>query len=320
MKAAVIGVGNMGKHHARVYSQIKDCRLVAIVDSNEAIGNEIAKKYNCNFYRTHEELLKKEKPDAISVCVPTSMHYKIASDIIKSDISVLIEKPIASTLEQAAELVRLAKKNNVKLMVGHLERFNPAVQKLKQIVKAGELGEITSLLARRVGLFPPQIKDMDVVIDLAVHDIDIFNYLLEMQPTEVFSNSGKAIGTREDYAGILLKYNGINGLIEVNWITPVKIRLLNITGTKGYAELNYVTQDLIVHESNYEKGHDQFGDFVVKFGEPKKREISIEKEEPLKLEIRHFLESIKNNTEPLTNGEEAIKTLGIALKVIKNRT
>lgn len=318
MKVAVIGAGNMGKHHARVYSEIKDCQFVGIVDANESVGKEVASKYGCQFFKSIEDLLKKIKPDAVSVCVPTSIHHKISSQLIKSGVNILIEKPITSTLEEGNELVSLAKKHNVKLMVGHVERYNPAVRKLKEIVKSGELGEITSILARRVGLFPPQIKDMDVIIDLAVHDIDVISHLLEKQPTEMFSNSGKALGNRHDYADIFLKYNGgINGLIQVNWITPVKIRILNVTGTKGYAELNYITQELLIFESNYEKTYDEFGDFVIKFGKPGKREIRVEKDEPLKLELIHFLNCIKNNREPLTSGEESIKTLDIALRIIK---
>ncbi len=316
MKTAVVGAGNMGKHHARVYTELKGSNLVAIVDTNGK-AKEDAKRLGCNFYKSCNELIENEKPDAVSVCVPTSMHHKIASELIQAGVNVLIEKPISSSVSEANNLVDLSKKHNVKLMVGHIERYNPAVQKLKEIIKAGQLGEITSLLARRVGLFPPQIKDMNVIIDLAVHDIDIFGYLLEKQPIEIFSNSGKAIGNREDYASILLKYNGASGLIEANWITPVKIRLLNVTGTKGYAELNYITQNLVVHESNYEKGHDQFGDFVLKFGEPRRTEVHVEKQEPLKLELQHFLECIKSNKTPITSGEDALKTLDIALKAIK---
>ncbi len=319
MKTAVVGVGNIGKHHARVYSETKDSQLVAVADLNEVIGQEISKKHNCRFYKSHNELIEKEKPDAVSICVPTSLHRQVASDFIKAGVNVLVEKPIAITIEDAKEMESLAKKHNVKLMIGHVERFNPAVQKLKEIIKSGELGTITSLLARRVGLFPPQVRDTNVIADLAVHDIDVFNYLLDSHPTEIFSGKGKALtNNAEDYASIFLKYNGTNGLIEVNWITPVKIRVLNVTGTKGYAELNYITQEISLYNTTYEKGHEKFGEFVLKFSGSPKRDIHVEKKEPLRVEIEHFLDCVKNNKDPLTNGESAIRTLDVAIRAMKN--
>ena len=319
MKTAVIGVGNMGKHHARIYSHLKGSDLVGVADINQTLGKETADLYGCKLYTDYNELIENERPDIISVCIPTSLHHKVAIDCIKAGVNTLIEKPIATTIKEAEEIVALAKQKNVKLMVGHIERFNPAVQKLKEVIKSGQLGNVISILARRVGIFPPKIKDVNVVVDLAVHDIDIFNYLLEKEPTEIFSSAGKAIlDSKEDYADIFLKYNnGVNGLIEVNWVTPVKIRFLNVTGTKGYAELNYITQDLTVYGTEYEKTHDEFGDFLLKFGDPKKIEISVTKSEPLKLELEHFISCVKNNTHPLFTGEDAISALDIALKITK---
>ena len=320
IKVAVIGTGNMGRHHARVYSNIKDAELVGVADINEKQGKEIARENCCKYYKNYKDLISNESPNAISICVPTSLHSKIATETLKSKIHTLVEKPIASTLEEAQKLVYLAKENNVKLMVGHIERFNPAVQKLKEIVKKGSLGDITSILARRVGLFPPQIKDTNVVIDLAVHDIDIFNYILEKDPTEIFSSSGKAIhDTKEDYSDIFLKYGQTNCVIEVNWITPVKIRTLSVTGTGGYAELNYITQDLTVYGTQYEKTHNSFGEFVLKFGTPKKQDIDVKKAEPLNVELEHFINCIKQNKNPLSTGEDAIKALSIALRIVNCR-
>ena len=260
MKAAVIGIGVMGKNHARVYSEMEGVDLVGIADLNQKAGKEIAGKYKCKYYKSHAELLEKEKPDAVSICVPTSLHYKIAKDVIKSGANLLIEKPIADNVEDAVEIVRLAREAKLKLAVGHIERFNPAVQELKRLIDRGKLGKITSIVATRVGLFPPRIKDANVIIDIAVHDIDIFNYLLGKEPVEISAAGGKAlVNDREDYADIFLKYNGTNGFIEVNWITPVKLRMLNVTGTKGYARLNYVTQKLTLYESVYEKTFDEDG-------------------------------------------------------------
>lgn len=319
MRVGVIGTGSMGKNHARIYSGMNGVDLVGIVDLDERAGKSLASRHGCEYYKDHRQFLLKERPDAVSVCVPTSLHYTVSLDVIRHGVNLLIEKPITKNLQDAEEIVSLAKRAGVKLAIGHIERFNPAVQRLKKLIDKGKLGKITSILARRVGLFPPRIKDANVIIDIAVHDIDIFNYLLGKIPVKINASAGKAlVNDREDYADIFLEYNGTNGLIEVNWITPVKIRVLNVTGTKGYAELNYITQDLVMYESIYKKTYDRFGDFVVKFGEPKKRLLHVRKEEPLKLELENFIQAVKNDRQPLVPGEDGLLVLRIATEIIKS--
>ncbi len=318
LKVAVIGLGNMGKHHVRNYHELPDSELTCVCDLQENISNEFAEKYNCNAYTNIEKMIESEIIDAVSITVPTMYHYDIAKKIIEKKINVLIEKPICETVEKANKLIRLAKENNVVIMVGHIERFNPAVIKLKEIIKEGKLGKITSLISRRVGAFPAQIKDANVIIDLAVHDIDIFSYMLDKQPDNIYANAGRAlINGREDYAEILLTYGEQNGMMQVNWITPIRIRQLSITGTKGYAELNYMTQELKLFKSNYHEDHDDFGDFIIKFGNPDTQEIEIEKKEPLAEELTHFLKCIKNSTSPLISGETGVLALKTAIDVMK---
>jgi UDP-N-acetylglucosamine 3-dehydrogenase len=307
----------MGKHHARVYSELKECRLVAVSDIDEEKGKKIAKQYNCMYYKNFQEMLKIDI-DAVSIAVPTVFHKAVALECIKAGKHVLIEKPIADTVENAKEIIEAAKRNRVKIAVGHVERFNPGVQRLKSMMKKGELGTITTVLARRVGVFPPQIKDANVIIDLAVHDIDILNYLLGKTPTRIHAEAGKAlISRREDYADILLKYDGINAFVQVNWITPIKIRSLAITGTKGYAELNYVTQEFMLYKSKYERKFETFED-IVKFAEPEIIRIKVRKSEPLKEELKDFISCIKSNKQPLVSGEDGLKALELALDIVKS--
>jgi len=319
LKVAVIGVGNMGKNHARVYSELNNCDLVAISDLDEEKGKALSERYKCRFYKDYKEMLNNEEIDAVSIAVPTKQHKDVALDVINRKIHLLLEKPIADNIENAEGIVDAAKENNVKLFVGHIERFNPAISKLAQIIKEDRLGKITSIVATRVGGLPTQIKDANVVIDLAVHDIDIINYLIGKDPIEIHANGGEAlIDSMEDYAEIFLKYGDASGFIIVNWITPIKIRRLNVTGTKGYAELDYLTQKLVVYESNYEKSYDDFGDFIVKFGTPNKVEMGIDTKEPLKEEVLEFLECIEKDKEPACNGIIALNALKIALKAIKD--
>lgn len=318
VNVAVIGIGNMGKNHVRVYSELKSASLVAISDLNKD-GHAVAKKTGCRFYKDYNDMLAEEAIDAVSICVPTKLHKKVAMDCIREGTGVLIEKPIADTVENARDIIRAAEKAGVLLTVGHIERFNPAVQKLKSLMKQKKLGQITSIVARRVGAFPPQIKDANVFLDLAVHDIDIFNYLLETAPTKVYSRAGAALnGRREDHAVLIFNYGSATCFLQVNWITPIKLRQLSVTGTKGYAELNYITQDLVIYKSVYERTYDSFGDFVVKFGTPKELKVNLKKEEPLKAELRHFIDCVRGKARPLVTGADGLLALQLSIDAAKS--
>tara|TARA_Y100000310_G_scaffold274049_1_gene289816 strand:- start:722 stop:1684 length:963 start_codon:yes stop_codon:yes gene_type:complete len=313
LRAGVIGVGAMGRHHVRVYSELDSCELVAVSDFDESVKG-IAEEKRCGFYKNYEEMLSSEKLDVVSVCVPTKLHAKVALDCIKHDVNVLVEKPISDNIEDGKRIIEAAEGKKLKLGVGHIERHNPAVKKLKEVIDEGKIGKIISIAARRVGLFPPRVKDVNILVDLAVHDIDVANYLIGKEPDDVYCNAGNALTDgRKDYAELFLNYGGVSAVIQTNWITPVKIRTLNVTGTKGYAELDYVTQSLVLYESNYERTFDDFGEFVVKFGEHSKVKVEVEKEEPLRLEILDFLECVQNDRCPMVSGEEALNALKIAL-------
>jgi UDP-N-acetylglucosamine 3-dehydrogenase len=298
---------------------MKQLKLVAVCDTDKERAEQFADKFNCAAYSDYQEMLDKEEIDAVSIVVPTKFHKEVALDVIEQGKHVLVEKPIADTIENAKEIIHAAKKRNVKLMIGHIERFNPAVIKLKEIVKEGRIGNIISLIARRVGLFPPQMKDANVVIDLAVHDIDIMSYILDKKPELIAARSGKAlISKRDDYAELFLNYAGVNGFVQVNWITPIKIRNLSITGTKGYAEMNYITQELLLYESNYVADLKDFED-VVKFSKPNKVEIGVDSSEPLKNELSAFVKCINENKESPVSGETGLEALRIAIEAIEKK-
>jgi UDP-N-acetylglucosamine 3-dehydrogenase len=317
LNVGVIGIGNMGKHHARVYSEL-GANLVAVSDVNEEIGKETAARLKCKFYRDYNEMLNNENLDAVSIVVPNYLHKEVALACINKGVDVLIEKPIANTIEDAKEIISAAEKANVKVAVGHIERFNPAVLKLKDMLREGWLGKIVSVVIRRVGLYPSQLKDANVVTDLAIHDIDVLNFLLGKGPKEVlFSKAGLALNSkREDYADIMLNFDPELAFIQVNWLTPVKIRNLCITGTNGYAELNYATQELTLFETNLERTFDNFGEFMIKFGASDAKQVPITKDEPLKLEIKSFIDSVENNKECFVTGEDGLRALKVALDIL----
>jgi UDP-N-acetylglucosamine 3-dehydrogenase len=314
LKCAVIGLGNMGKHHARVYKELEKSELIAVSDVNPAIGQKIAENLGCRFYRNYPDMLKNEQLDAVSIAVPTSMHERVASDFVQVGIHVLLEKPIAASIEEARRICSRAEEHRVVLQVGHIEHFNPAVLKLIDLLRNEMLGKLLTIVVRRVGITPPQIKDANVIVDLAIHDIELCNFIINKLPQRVYCRAGTGIlPDREDYADIFLEYNGVNVLIQSNWITPVKIRQMHLTGTRGYAELDFIEQKLSLAETIVERDYDDFGTFVVKLGQSQMKPVQVIRDEPLKLEIEHFLNCITHKTKPVTNGQGAIDALEIAL-------
>lgn len=318
INVAVIGIGSMGIHHARNFSEIDGAKLVAIADIDKNKGLETSEKYHCLFYNDYRKLLENKEITAVTIAVPTFLHYKVTHDCLLFGKHVLVEKPITDKSSEAKRLIQEAKKRNLILGVGHLERFNPAVLELKRYLKRGEIGEIVSLLARRVGLYPPNILDTNVIVDLAIHDIDIFSFLLNLQPEKIFSMGGKTHkGQREDYAQILLSYpKSVNGIIQVNWITPVKIRQLSVTGTKGYIEMDYITQKLKIYRSRFTRGFSSFREFLTKFGTPDVIDISVTGEEPLKAQLRAFTDCVRNGRKYPVDGNVGLSALMVAEKAL----
>lgn len=310
IKVGVIGVGNMGKNHARVYSEIAS--LVAISDINKTVGLEIAKKYNTRFYVNYKEMIKSEQLNVISVVVPTYLHKDVVFDTLKNNIPTLVEKPIASNLFDGQKMFGYAKKNQILLMVGHVERFNPVIIKLKKIIDEGRLGKIISLLAIRVGISPPNADASDVAFDLGIHDVDVFNFLLGRFPekkkilkTKLFSKN------TADSSTLLLEYGKITGMIQTNWITPVKIRKLYVSGVEGYAELDLILQRLVLYDKILNTRFDGSFYELVSLSQTPKKEIYISKKEPLKEELRNFI-SNRNNWES-SNVADAIEALKIVI-------
>ena len=319
MNVGVIGVGNMGKHHARNYSELAGVNLIAVADLDTKCGQEIAAKFKCKHYSDYQEMLKKEKLDLVTIAVPSKLHKKVALDCINAGLHILIEKPIALNVKDAKEIVARAKQKNIKFTVGHIERFNPSVLKLKEMIEKGKLGEITSISTYRIGPMPEQIRDANVVVDIGVHDIDLMNWFYGKMPTEIRAGGGNALNKgRQDYVDIFLKYGNKTGVAKANWITPIKVRKMTVSGTKAYAELNFITQELSVYESNVSMNYDDFGEFVIKFGEPKDQKIiAVDNVEPLKAQIKSFIKAIKENGRPAVTAREAIDALDIACRVDK---
>jgi len=319
LNAGVIGIGSMGRNHARIYAELPGVNLVAVADSNEETTDNITEKYACKPYKDYKEMIENKKLDVISIAVPTKLHKQVALDVIEKGINVLIEKPIAPSVEEGKEIIEFASKNKVKLMVGHIERFNPAVIELKKKLDNNELGKIFKIDVNRVGPFPSRIRDVGVVIDLAVHDLDVIRYLTNSEVEKVHSEIEKQIHTdHEDLLSAILKLkNGVICNLNVNWLTPTKIRKLYITGEKGMFIVNYLNQDLHFYENAEVNNNVNYKDIMMGVSEGKMMKFNVEKKEPLKVEIEHFIDCVKNNKEPIITGEDSIKALELAKNIIE---
>lgn len=304
----------MGRHHARNYFEMPESDLVAISDPN---GNdsELAQRYGAEFFKNYTQMLDEHTPDAVSIAVPTHLHYEIAKDTINRGIPTLVEKPIALTVAEGQELIDLANNNDVILSVGHIERYNPVIDRLKTIIDNGQLGEVLSIESRRVGGFPPVEPKTDVILDLAIHDIDILNYLMNGQGEIREVNGHRTHHSSEtDSTEIVLNYDGVSGIILANWVTPVKIREIVITGSKGYLEANYIKQEIAIYEKMNIVSQNDFAGFVDSFGEPDEHIIRPAKKEPMRRQLSAFILAVKSgNQEGLVSPREALLALDIAI-------
>ncbi len=299
MKAGVIGVGAMGRHHARIYSGIEGVELVGVSDINEDVGEAVAGKYNSEYFPDYHELLR--QVDIVSIAVPTSLHADVALKAAENRVDMLIEKPIADSIENAERIINSCNENGVKTMIGHIERFNPAVIRLRELIDTGVIGEVITISGRRIGPYSPRIRDVGIIIDLAVHEIDTFSYLFGQRAQEVYAIAGNSFHTREDYASILLRYPGNrSGTIETNWLTPRKFRTLTVVGTNCVAQMDYIEQSLTLYK----------GDEI--------HQVDIKKEEPLKVEIKYFIECIKKGVCPKPDGMDGTYVLGVAISAMKS--
>jgi len=318
LKAGVIGIGSMGMHHVRILSGLDQVELISVADKNKSSLENAEKKYKIRTYDDYKEMINKENLDFICISVPTNLHKEVAIACCEKKINVLVEKPIASNSEEAKEIIDAAKRNNVLLTVGHLERFNPAVLELKKKLMNNELGTVYKIEADRLGPYPlGRIKDSGVVIDLAVHDLDIFRFLMDAGVTRIHAETEKRIhSTNEDLLLALLKFdNNVLGVVDVNWLTPMKKRRLCIVGEKGMFEVDYINQSLRYYENSYVATG---GDSPFSISEGRMIKYFIEKKEPLQSEIENFIDCIKNKKEPVVTGEDGLRALMLAELIIKS--
>ena len=293
MKIVQIGTGGWGKNHTRVLSELGV--LVAVCDADSKKSKEYGEKYSVNHYESLDELLTSEEFDGAFVVTPTSTHTEIAKKLLEAKKHVFVEKPMTYKSEDGDRLAKLAEKNKVILTCGYIERFNPAVDVVKKIVNEKKYGELVMLEFHRENRMPLHIKDVGIIYDTSVHDIDTANWLFDDMPQVVFARAGKIKHEHEDFASIMLGYkNDKVAIISSNWITPKKVRKFSAVCTEAIISSDFITQEITV-EKNEES-----------------EIIQNKKEEPLMREIQNFLDSIENKTKQIVKSQEAVNVTKIA--------
>jgi UDP-N-acetylglucosamine 3-dehydrogenase len=304
LKIGVVGVGVMGSNHARVLSEMAGVELVGVVDPDRKQREFVARTLGCAEFADLQALIG-SGVDAVSIAAPTHLHHDIALTCIARGLHVMVEKPIAPTVEEGRAIVAAARRASVTLMIGHVERFNPAVESIKRAIKDQD---ILSIAITRVGPFPPRMSNVGVVIDLAVHDIDLIRWFTDSEIVEIQPQLSSAVAEREDIA--LLQFRTASGVlahINTNWLTPFKARTIHVA-TRD----KYLIGDLLTLQVTECFGFQPDGSYSM-------RHLSVGYAEPLRAELRAFVDAIRDGRPPAVTGEEGVASLEVAIRCLDTR-
>ena len=297
----VVGCGVWGRNHARVYRQIPYTNLQRVSDIDEKCAKEIGVLNGSEYSTDPMDVIGDPEIDMVSVCTPTVNHAEIGLKALEAGKHVLVEKPMTNTLAEARALMDKAEEMGVKLTVGFVERFNPAVSKALELIDEGGIGEVILAHARRVSRRPLRIGDVGVIKDLAIHDIDIVSQVFTDEPETVFCTAGSIAHSFEDYANINLRYNGDrNAFLETNWLTPRVRRDLTITGSEGIITVQYRTQEITI------ENNDELVQPLLPY------------REPLYMELDSFAKAVIEDRMPVVSGMDGYKALKISEAALKS--
>jgi predicted dehydrogenase len=304
IRVGVVGVGTMGSNHARVYADLPGVKLIGVVDPDPKQREFVSSHVGCPAFDDLEPLLA-QGVDAATIAAPTHLHEELSLACIRRGVHVLVEKPIAPTVAEGNAIIAAARRAGVILMVGHVERFNPTVEAIKEAIR-GE--DILSIAITRVGPFPPRMSNVGVVIDLAVHDIDLIRWFTDSDIVEVQPQLSNAVAEREDIA--LLQFRTASGVlahINTNWLTPFKARNVTIATRK-----KYISGDLLTRQVTECFGFQADGSYSM-------RHLSVGHAEPLRAELQAFVNAIRGDKPPAVTGEEGVASLAIAIRCLEGR-
>ncbi|MFC1501387.1 Gfo/Idh/MocA family oxidoreductase [Elusimicrobiota bacterium] len=303
-KTAIIGVGSLGQHHARILANSPLSELVAVIDTDSKRGKKIASTYKASYYSDHKSIIGKAQ--AAIIAVPTPDHYKVAKDLLGAGVHCLVEKPFTSTVEEAEELIALAMKKNLVLQVGHVERFNPAVLGAQSYINRPKFIEVD-----RLGPYDPRTSHIGVVLDLMIHDLDILLTLVNDKVVSVESHGSKILSDHEDIVKVRLKFsNGCIADLSASRVSMERYRRIRIFQPDSYISIDYAGKDLKVYKKKEE--------VVKSLADIKIIKPKLSKEEPLFHEQEHFLTCVKDGKKPAVTGEHGRDAMELAFEVLKN--
>jgi predicted dehydrogenase len=318
LRVAVIGAGQMGTYHLETYERIDGAEVVAIVEPDETVARARVGRRPIAWFADHEQLFERGDVDAVSVCTPSTHHARVAMDALRAGLHVLVEKPIATSLEDALRMAAAARAADRKLMVGHVERFNPAVAKVAALIEEGRIGTVYRAHATRVGPLPARISDAGVAVDLATHDLDIMQVVLGRDITSVFAEGASLRHpSQEDLLTCLLRFgdDGPFGLLDANWLSPEKRRELTVIGERGMLTASYITQDVWLTEcaeapTSWDELARVRGD-----AEGSALRFALRRVEPLRQEHEAFVACIRDDTPEPVSAYDGCRTLIAALAI-----
>jgi predicted dehydrogenase len=319
----------MGRNHLRVLAELEGVELVAAADGDAARLDGVSKRYGARAYASHLDLIAAEQPDFVIAAVPTLAHYSVVTDAIDNGVHTLVEKPIAATIDEAIRLADHARAAGVVLGVGHVEHFNPAVIELKRRLDAGELGRVFQAHVRRLGPFPDRVRDVGVVLDLATHDIDVLRFLIGKDVEHVFAETEQNIHTaHEDMVNGLLRFEGgVVASLDINWLTPTKVRTLTLTGERGMFVVDYLMQELTFYSNDYANTHWEALQALTGVSEGSMIRYKIAKREPLRVELENFARAVAARKAPggeqtaehaIVTAEDGLEALRLATLIVQS--
>ncbi len=313
VKVAVIGTGVMGQNHLRVYDGLKGVKLVGLYDSDHMKASVLADQYNCTALSLLEDVV--DAVDAISICTPSVTHHEFGKFFLNRKVHCLIEKPLAASQSECQDLIGCAKRANVKLLVGHIERFNPAVQQVFSLLKQG--AKIQAIEARRLSSVSARIKDVDVIMDLMVHDLDIVLALARSGVERVYATEARTdVTAGGDYVTGLLEFkSGVTATVVASRMSQNPVRKLTVTTDRGAVEVDYQNQsaDIYLKTSTIDRGSNSpFGQYASGIS---MESVQIRRQEPLQLELSHFVDIINSDQKPFVSGQQALDALMVVWEI-----
>ena len=320
LRVAVVGLGVMGRHHARAWTEMEGIELVGVADADPVAVGRATKGRTLEGFTAHEQMFDAVKPDAVCIAVPTSFHEEVAVAAMERGIAVLIEKPLGPDPEACRRIIAAAERTGAVATVGHIERFNPAVLELQRRLAEAPLGRIFQIKSRRTGPFAPRIRDVGVTVDLATHDIDIMRQIARAPITRVYAETAQRLhSTHEDlFTGLFRFETDVVGLLDINWLTPTKIRELSVAGERGMFVVDYLSQDLTLYEnSDADPGFDQIA-MVSGVSEGNMIRYAISRVEPLRSELEAFAAAARGERDVIVTLHDGLAAVTLAQLALRS--